>query len=99
MERCKWYEQKNRHLKLELRVATSHERQTKCQIRMDYEWDGEEAKFSDSVSSWVKTYLFPWMNYSSKPESLSSFVWKIFNWQKGQITESHGKELYAQQFR
>jgi hypothetical protein len=51
---------------------------------MDYEWDGEDADFADSVSSWVKTYLFPcykflkdgWMIYSNKPESLSSFVRK-----------------------
>ena len=42
MERCKWYEQKIRHLQLELRMAMSCERQTKRQIRMDYEWDGED---------------------------------------------------------
>ena len=46
---------------------------------MDYEWDKEDTNFADSVSCWVKTYLFPrykflkdgWMNYSNKPESLS----------------------------
>jgi hypothetical protein len=51
---------------------------------MDYEWDREDTKFADSVVSWVKTYLFScykflkdgWMNYSSKPESLLSFVRK-----------------------
>jgi hypothetical protein len=35
MEMCKYYEQKIRHLPLQLRAATSHERQMKHQIRMD----------------------------------------------------------------
>ena len=34
-----------------------HERQTKRQIKIDYEWDGEEANLSNNVSNWVKTYL------------------------------------------
>ena len=83
MERCKWYKWKIRQLQVELRLATSSERQTNCQIRMDNEWDQEDAN-ADSVLHWAKTYLFPcckflndgWMNYSNKPESLSPFVRK-----------------------
>jgi hypothetical protein len=44
---------------MELRLSKSHARQTKCQIRIDYDWDGKEAIFADSVSSFVKEYLFP----------------------------------------
>jgi hypothetical protein len=57
--------------KMDLRLSKSHARQTKCQIRIDYDWDGEEANFSESVSSFVKEYLFlhfkflkdGWMEY------------------------------------
>ena len=84
MDKCMQYEWENRKLKVALKLATSCNRQMKCQIRIDYEWDGEEANFADVVSSWVKTYLFPqykllkegWMNYSTKPGSLLSFVQK-----------------------
>ncbi len=31
----------------------------KCQIKIDYNWDGKEVNFADSVSSYVKEYLFP----------------------------------------
>ncbi len=44
---------------MELRLSTSHQRQTKLQISIDYDWDGKEANFSGSVSSFVKEYLFP----------------------------------------
>ena len=42
----------------QLRKFKQGERQTKRQIRIDYEWDGEEANLSDKVSNWVKVYLF-----------------------------------------
>jgi hypothetical protein len=56
--------------------------QTKRQIGIDYDWDGEEANLLDKVLEWVKEYLFPrykflkegWMEYSDKNESLSLFV-------------------------
>ncbi len=32
----------------------SHVRQTKDQIRIDYDWDGKEANFADLVSTIVK---------------------------------------------
>ena len=71
---------------MELRVLKLHEGQTKRQIWIDYEWDGEEANLSNNVSNWVKKYLFPhykflkdgWMDYNTSSdkslESLSSFV-------------------------
>jgi hypothetical protein len=53
-----------------------------CQIRIDYDWDGEEANFAESVSTFVKEYCFPlykflkdgWMEYDDGPESLLLFV-------------------------
>jgi hypothetical protein len=67
---------------MEMRFLKSHARQTKCQIRIDYDWDGKEANFADSVSSIVKECLFPhykflkdrWMEYEDRPESFSMFV-------------------------
>ncbi len=67
---------------MELRLLKSHARQTRHQIRIDYNWDDKEANFADLVSSFVKEYLFPrykflkdgWMEYEDGPESLSTFV-------------------------
>ncbi len=42
---------------MELRLSKSASRQTKCQIRINYNWDGKEANFADSVLSFVKEYL------------------------------------------
>ncbi len=69
-------------LKMDLRFSKSHARQTKRQIMVDYDWDGNEANFAILVSSFVKEYLFPhykilkdrWMEYDNGLESLSSFV-------------------------
>jgi hypothetical protein len=69
-------------LKMELRLSKSTARQTKHQIRIDYNLDGKAATFSDSVSSFVKEYLFPhfkflkegWMNYDKGQDSFSTFV-------------------------
>jgi hypothetical protein len=44
---------------MDLRLPKSHARQTKHQIRIDYDWDGKEANFADSVLTFVKEYLFP----------------------------------------
>ncbi len=67
---------------MDLRLLKSHARQTKRQIRIDYDWDGKEAKFADLVSSFVKEYLFPcykflkhgWMEYDDGQESFLTFV-------------------------
>ncbi len=42
---------------MDLRLLKSHARQIKCQIRNDYNWDGKEANFADSVGdcqNWYK---------------------------------------------
>ncbi len=63
-------------------MSKTHARQTKRQIRIDNNWDGEEANFADLDSSFVKEFLFPhykflkegWMEYDNRPENLSTFV-------------------------
>ena len=52
-QRCVENKRLIKRLKMELRLSKSHARQTKCQIRIDYDWDGKEANFADSVSSFV----------------------------------------------
>ena len=75
-------------LQSEIRLLkSSNARKTKHQLRVDYDWDGENANLSDKVSNWVKTYLFPrykflkdgWMAYDNEHDSLSSFVQKKMN--------------------
>jgi len=44
-------------LQSEIRVLKSSERKMKCQLRIDYDWDGENANLSDKVSNWVKTHI------------------------------------------
>ncbi len=81
-QRCFEYKIIIKSLKMDLRLLKSHARQTKCQIRINYDWDGKEANFADSVSSFVNKYLFPhykflkegWMEYDDGPESLPTFV-------------------------
>ncbi len=55
-QRCIEKERIIKSLKMDLRLSKS-QRQTKCQIRIDYNWVGKEANFADSVSSFVKEYL------------------------------------------
>ena len=52
-----------KRLKMDLRLSKSHARQTKRQIRIDYDWDGTEANFADLVLSFVKEDLFPGFNF------------------------------------
>ncbi len=67
---------------MELKLSKSTARQTKRQIRIDYDWDGKEANFACSISSFVKEYVFPcfmflkdgWMNYDKGQDSFSTFV-------------------------
>jgi hypothetical protein len=62
-QRCVENERLIKRLKIELRLSKSIARQTKRQIRMDYNWDGKEANFADSVLSFVKEYLFPHLSF------------------------------------
>ncbi len=58
-QRCIENERLIKRLKMELRLSKSTARQTKRQIRNNYNWDGKEANFADSVLSFAKEYLFP----------------------------------------
>jgi hypothetical protein len=42
-QKCVEYKRIIKRLKMGLRLLKSHVRQTKCQIRIDYNWDVEEA--------------------------------------------------------
>ncbi len=54
----------------------------KSQKKINYNWDGKEANFADSVSSFIKEYLFPrfkflkdgWMEYDKGQDSFLTFV-------------------------
>ncbi len=48
---------------MDLRLSKSHMRQTKRQIRINYNWGGKEANFADRVLSFVKEYLFPRISF------------------------------------
>jgi hypothetical protein len=81
-QRCVENERLIKRLKMELRLSKSTARQKKRQIRNDYDWDGKDANFSDSVSSFAKEYLFlhfkflkdGWMDYDKGQDSFSTFV-------------------------
>jgi hypothetical protein len=86
---------------MDLRLSESHVRQTKHEIKIDCDWDGNEANFLDSVSSFVKEYLFPHYNflkdrlmeYDDRPESLLLFVQgKVRIPEKEQITRINVRE-------
>jgi hypothetical protein len=55
-QKCIEYKSIIKRLRMDLRLLKSHARQMKRQIRIDYDWDGEEAIFSDSVSTYVEQY-------------------------------------------
>jgi hypothetical protein len=81
-QRCVKNERLIKRLNMELRLSKKTARQTKRQIRIDYDWDGKEANFADSVFSFAKEYLFPrfkflkdgWMDYDEVQDSFSTFV-------------------------
>jgi hypothetical protein len=52
-QRCVEYERIIKRLKMDLRLLKSHARQSKRQIRINYDWDGKEANVADSVLSSV----------------------------------------------
>jgi hypothetical protein len=62
-QRCVKNERLIKRLKMELILSKSHARQTKHQTRINYDWDGKESNFADSVSSFVKEYLFPLLSF------------------------------------
>jgi hypothetical protein len=86
-----------KRLKMELRFSKSHARQTNCQIRINYDWDGKEANFADLVLSFVKEYLFPrfkflkdrWMEYDKGQDIFLTFV-------QGKVKTPEGAEYKDQ---
>jgi hypothetical protein len=81
-QRCIENESLIKRLKMELRLSKSTARQTKRQIRNNYDWDGKGPIFADSVLNFAKEYLFPyfkflrdrWMDYDKEQDSFSTFV-------------------------
>ncbi len=57
-QKCIEYESIIKRLRMDLRLLKSHARQTKHQIRIDYDWDGKEADFADWLSTFVKNICF-----------------------------------------
>jgi hypothetical protein len=57
-QRCNENERLIKRLKMELRLSKSTARQTKHQIRNDYDWDGKEANFADSVLNLPRNICF-----------------------------------------
>jgi hypothetical protein len=106
-QRCIEYTKIVKRLKIDLRLSKSHVRQSKPHIRIDYNWDGKEANFANSISSFVKEYLFPhykilkdrWMEYDDGPKSLSTFVQEQVKITEEQCTRINGRELYVQPFK
>jgi hypothetical protein len=102
-KKCIEYKRTIKRLKRDLGLSKSHAWQTKYWIRINYNWDGKEANFADSVSSFVKEYLFlhykflkdRWMEYDNGPESLLVFV----QGPEGADTWVNGRELYVQLFK
>jgi hypothetical protein len=107
-QRCVENERLIKRLKMELRLSKSTARQTKRQIRIDYDWDGKEANFSYSVLSFVKEYLFPrfkflkdgWMDYDEGQDSFSTFVQgKVQIPEGAEYKDQWKRELYVQPFK
>ncbi len=81
-QKCVEYKSIMKRFKMDLRLLKSYARQTKRQIRSDYEWDGKGANFEHLVLTFDKKYLFSrykflkdgWMEYDNGPDSLSLFV-------------------------
>ncbi len=46
-------------LEVRLKKATTQQKGTKKQVRMDFQWSGKESIFADTVTQFCKTYLFP----------------------------------------
>jgi hypothetical protein len=69
-------------LEVRLKKATTQQKGTKKQVRMDFQWNGEESIFADTVTQFCKTYLFPrfkflkhgWNDFNRNRGSLSSLV-------------------------
>ena len=59
MRRCMELEATVKSLQREIRVLKSIDWKTKCQMRIDYDWDGEEVNLSDKVWALTPLQFFP----------------------------------------
>jgi hypothetical protein len=106
-QRCVENERLIKKLKMELKLSKSTARQTKHQIRIDYDWDGKKANFADSVLSFAKEYLFPlskflkdgWMNYAKDRTAFPHLYRGRYRSLKERSTRVNGRELYVQPFK
>ena len=57
-KKCVEYKRIIKRLKMDLRLSKSHARQEKHQIRINYDWDGKEANFMDSVLTLLRNICF-----------------------------------------
>jgi hypothetical protein len=106
-QRCIENERLIKRLKMELRLSKSTARQTKRQIRNNYNWDGKEANFADSVLSFAKEYLFPHFKFwrtdgwimTKDRTAFPHFYRGRYRSLKERITRINGRELYVQPFK
>ena len=82
---CDEYKKDNILLRAELRAAKGSRETTKRKMRIQLEWNGEEANLSENVANYCRTYLFPRFKFlkdkwdvfdPEHPKSLSNFVKK-----------------------
>ena len=79
---CEEYKKDNILLRAELRAAKGSRETTKRKMRIQLEWNGEEANLSENVANYCRTYLFPRFKFlkdkwdvfdPEHPKSLSNF--------------------------
>jgi hypothetical protein len=106
-QRCVENERLVKRLKMELKLSKSTARQMKCQMRIDYNWDGEEGNFADSVLSFFKEYLFPRFSFwrtdgwiTTKDRTAFPHLYRgRYRSLKERSTRINGRELYIQPFK
>ncbi len=106
-QRCVENERLIKRLKMELRLSKSTARQTKHQIRINYDWDGKEANFSDSVLSFSMNICFHILSFWRTDgwimtKDRTAFPHLYREWYrslKERSTRINGRELYVQPFK
>ncbi len=57
-QKCVEHKSIIKRLRMDLILSKSHARQTKHRIRIANDWNDKEASFANSVSTFVKEYLY-----------------------------------------
>ncbi len=82
---CEEYKKDNILPRSELRAAKGSRETIKRKMRVQLEWNGEEANLSENMANYCRTYLFPRFKFlkdkwdvfdPEHPKSLSNFVKK-----------------------